>query len=92
MCVEYLSVEEYAFLGRQGGSDEEINLVGQIIKPFVMLQQAPVNAVLHIHQPLIDAVASQKIIFQDFIGSYSELGAPYRFYPITYRNNNIKAI
>lgn len=78
-----LSVEEHTFFWRERCADEEINLVSQIIKPLIMLQQAPVNAVLNPQQPLIDAVASQKIVFQDFIGPYAELSATNRFYPIT---------
>ena len=35
MRVEYLTIEENALHGRQGCADEEINLVGQIIKPFI---------------------------------------------------------
>ncbi len=48
MRIKYLSVEEYAFFWREGCADEEINLVSQIIKPFIMFQQTSVNAALHI--------------------------------------------
>ena len=48
MRIKYLSVEEYTFFWREGCADEEINLVGQIIKPFIVIQQTSVNAALHI--------------------------------------------
>ena len=34
MRVEYLTIEENSLLGRLRCADKEINLVGQIVKPF----------------------------------------------------------
>ena len=46
--IEYLTVEENALFGRQRCADEEINLVCQIIKSFIMLEQSAVDAALHL--------------------------------------------
>lgn len=48
MRIKYLPIEEYTFFWRERCADEEINLVSQIIEPFIMFQQASVNAALHI--------------------------------------------
>ena len=85
MGVKYLSVEEYSFFWREGCADEEINLVSQIIEPFIMFQQASVNAALHVEQSLIDAITAQEIIFQYFVCPDSELDSTLGFYPISNR-------
>ena len=36
--IKYLSVEEYAFFGRQGSADEKIDFVGQNVKSLVVFQ------------------------------------------------------
>ncbi len=59
VCIEYLSIEKNALSGRQRCLKEEVDLASQVIEPFIMLQQAVVNAAFHIKKSLVDAVTSQ---------------------------------
>ena len=59
VCVEYLSIEKNALSRWQRCFKEEVDLACQVIKSFIMLQQAAVNAALHVKKPLVDTVAPQ---------------------------------
>ena len=59
VCIEYLSIEKNALSGRQRCFKEEVDLACQVIEPFIMLQQAVVNAAFHVKKPLINTVAPQ---------------------------------
>ena len=51
--------KERTLSGRQRCLKEEVDLASQVIEPFIMLQQAVVNAAFHIKKSLVDAVTSQ---------------------------------
>ena len=59
VCIEYLSIEKNALSGRQRCLKEEVDLASQVIEPFIMLQQAAVDAALHVKKSLVDTVAPQ---------------------------------
>lgn len=48
MGIEYLTIENNTFFGWQRCADEEINLVGQLVKPTVMFGKPVVYACVHI--------------------------------------------
>lgn len=57
-----------------------------------MFRQTPVYPVSHVQQTLIDAVPSQKVIFQYFVCPLTELDTSLRFHTIANGNNHIKII
>ena len=59
VCVEYLSIEKNALAWWQRCLKEEVDLASQVIEPFIMLQQAAVDAAFHVKKPLINTVSPQ---------------------------------
>lgn len=63
MSIEYLTIKENTFFRRKRSSEEKIDFPRQFFYLAVMFRQATVNPILHVQQPLIYTITTQKIIF-----------------------------
>ena len=79
--IEYLSVEEGSLDRRQGCPHKEIDFLR--VFGYGMLQFS---------KSMIHGVVLQQIFLQHFICPLTELSTSYGFYPVTYRNNDIKIV
>ena len=90
--IEYLTVIEDTFYGRQGCADKEIDFSVTIIQTNFMFYQTGIYSVLKVHHSLIYRVSTQQVFFKYRRCPPSETYSIPTIYTIAYRQYHIKVI